>query len=158
MRSSAVNLNNEAGIITGMMLFMLAIFTVLGVSAIMISLTETQLASNDQFYKIAFYSAEAARGYVAPNTDLYGADNITENGVLYFPDPNDPNDAAERISIGSYQQFNGEVMFNGSSAPPRGSGYEVGTFRAHKYQMTCNGYGPRDSESQVEAGFYRIGF
>ncbi len=155
MRSSAVNLNNEAGIVTGMMLFMLAIFTVLGVSAIMVSLTETRLASNDQFFKIAFYGAEAARGYVAPNTDLYGADNITEEGVLYFPDP---NDASERKTIGSYQEFNGEVMFNGSSAPPRGSGYEVGTFRAHKYQMTCNGYGPRDSQSHIEAGFYRIGF
>jgi hypothetical protein len=156
MRSSAVNLNNEAGIVTGMMLFMLAIFTVLGVSAIMVSITETRLASNDQFFKIAFYGAEAARGYVAPNTDLYGADNITEEGVLYFPD--DPNDASERKTIGSYQEFNGEVMFNGSSAPPRGSGYEVGTFRAHKYQMTCNGYGPRDSQSHIEAGFYRIGF
>jgi len=155
MRSSAENLNNEAGIVTGMMLFMLAIFTVLGVSAIMVSITETRLASNDQFFKIAFYGAEAARGYVAPNTDLYGADNITEDGVLYFPDP---NDASERKTIGSYQEFNGEVMFNGSSAPPRGSGYEVGTFRAHKYQMTCNGYGPRDSQSHIEAGFYRIGF
>ena len=155
MRSSAVNLNNEAGIVTGIMLFMLAIFTVLGVSAIMVSITETRLASNDEFFKIAFYGAEAARGYVAPNTDLYGADNITEEGVLYFPDP---NDASERKTIGSYQEFNGEVMFNGSSAPPRGSGYEVGTFRAHKYQMTCNGYGPRDSQSHIEAGFYRIGF
>ena len=134
---------------------MLAIFTVLGVSAIMVSITETRLASNDQFFKIAFYGAEAARGYVAPNTDLYGSDNITEEGVLYFPDP---NDASERKNIGSYQEFNGEVMFKGSSAPPRGSGYEVGTFRAHKYQMTCNGYGPRDSQSHIEAGFYSIGF
>jgi hypothetical protein len=33
MRSSALPLKNEAGFVTGMMLFMLAIFTVLGVSA-----------------------------------------------------------------------------------------------------------------------------
>jgi len=155
MRSSAVNLNNEAGIVTGMMLFMLAIFTVLGVSAIMISITEVQLASNDQFFKIAFYGAEAARGYVPQNTDLYGVDNIIEDGSLTFPDINDDS---VRKSIGSQQEFNGEVMFNGSSAPPRGSGFEVGTFRAHEYQITCNGYGPRNSQSQIEAGFYRIGF
>ena len=146
---------NEAGFVTGMMLFMLAIFTVLGVSAIVISMTEMSLASNDQFFKIAFYGAEAARGYVPRNTDLYGADNIEVNASLSFPDT---TDASVRQSIGTHQEFNGEVMFNGSSLPPRGSGFEVGTFRAHRYQMTCNGYGPRDTESRIEAGFYRIGF
>ena len=155
MTPSAVHLKNEAGIVTGMMLFMLAIFTVLGVSAIVISINEMQLASNDQFYKIAFYGAEAARGYVPRTTDLYGAENITENQSIFFPDKTD-EDVTQ--VIGTNQEFNGEVMFNGSSLPPRGSGYEVGTFRAHKYQMTCNGYGPRNSESQIEAGFYRIGF
>jgi hypothetical protein len=155
MISSATYQKNEAGFVTGMMLFMLAIFTVLGVSAIVISITEMSLASNDQFFKIAFYGAEAARGYVPRNTDLYGNDNVVENVALSFPDT---TDATVRQSIGADQEFNGDVMFNGSAGPPRGSGFEVGTFRAHRYQMTCNGYGPRDSESRVEAGFYRIGF
>jgi hypothetical protein len=155
MTSSATYQKNEAGFVTGMMLFMLAIFTVLGVSAIVISITEMSLASNDQFFKIAFYGAEAARGYVPRNTDLYGSDNVVENVALSFPDT---TDATVRQSIGADQEFNGDVMFNGSAGPPRGSGFEVGTFRAHRYQMTCNGYGPRDSESRVEAGFYRIGF
>jgi hypothetical protein len=155
MKLFAVRRNNESGFVTGMMLFMLAIFTVLGVSAIVISITEMSLASNDQFFKIAFYGAEAARGYVPRNTDLYGTDNVAVNSALSFPDTTDAN---VRQSIGSDQEFNGEVMFNGSSFPPRESGFEVGTFRAHRYQMTCNGYGPRDSESRIEAGFYRIGF
>ena len=155
MAPSAVRLKNEAGVVTGMMLFLLAIFTVLGVSAIVISINEMQLATNDQFYKIAFYGAEAARGYVPRTTDLYGAENIKENQAITFPDKTD--EAVTQV-IGTDQEFNGAVMFNGSSQPPRGSGYEVGTFRAHKYHMTCNGYGPRNSESQIEAGFYRIGF
>ena len=155
MTLSAAHQKNEAGFVTGMMLFMLAIFTVLGVSAIVISINEMQLASNDHFFKIAFYGAEAARGYVPRNTDLYGADNITQDQVITFPDT---GDVTVRQSIGSNQEFNGDVMFNGSSLPPRGSGFEVGSFKAHKYQMTCNGYGPRNSESQIEAGFYRIGF
>ena len=155
MSLSVVRLKNEAGVVTGMMLFMLAIFTVLGVSAIVISINEMQLASNDHFLKIAFYGAEAARGYVPRNTDLYGADNITQDQVITFPDT---GDVTVRQSIGSNQEFNGDVMFNGSSLPPRGSGFEVGSFKAHKYQMTCNGYGPRNSETQIEAGFYRIGF
>lgn len=155
MTLSAAHQKNEAGFVTGMMLFMLAIFTVVGVSAIVISITEMSLASNDQFFKIAFYGAEAARGYVPSSTDLYGIDNVVENSAISFPDT---TDATVRQSIGADQEFNGDVMFNGSSGPPRGSGFEAGTFRAHRYQMTCNGYGPRDSESRIEAGFYRIGF
>jgi len=145
----------DAGFVTGMMLIMLATFTVVGLSAIMISLTEMRIASNDQFTKIAFYGAEAARGYVPIQSDLYGADNIIENSALNFPNN---SDTSEKTELGPHQQFNGDVMFIGSSIPPRGSGYEIGTFRAHKYQMTCNGYGPKNSRSQVEAGFYRIGF
>jgi hypothetical protein len=155
MRVSAAQNKKEEGFVTGMMLFTLAIFTVVGVSAIMMSVTETQIASNDQFSKIAFYGAEAARGYVPIHSDLYGADNIIENEFLNFPN-ND--DTAEKTTLGPYQEFNGDVMFLGSSGPPRGSGFEAGTFRAHRYQMTCNGYGPKNSQSRIEAGFYRIGF
>lgn len=150
-----VRSKQEDGFVTGMMLFLLAIFTVVGVSAIMMSITERQIAANDQFSKIAFYGAEAARGYVPIHSDLYGADNVIENSAVNFPN-ND--DSAEKTALLPYQQFNGEVMFLESMSPPRGTGFEVGTFRAHKYQMTCNGYGPRNSRSRVEAGFYRIGF
>ena len=155
MRIPKTIYTNDAGFVTGMILFMLATFTVVGVSAIMISITEMRIAANNQYSKIAFYGAEAARGFVPLNSDLYGADNIIENAALNFPDN---NDTSVKTTIGPSQEFNGNVMFIGSSTPPRGSGYEVGTFRAHKYQMTCNGYGPKNSQSQVEAGFYRIGF
>ena len=155
MKSLKVKLKNEDGLVTGMVLLMLAIFTVLGVSATVISMTEMSLASNDQFFKIAFYGAEAARGYVPRNTDLYGVDNITINQSISFPD--DTDDTAREL-FGTHQEFNGDVMYSGSGQPPRGSGFEVGTFRAHNYEMACNGYGPRNTESQIEAGFYRIGF
>ena len=148
-------IKNEDGFVTGMMLFMLAIFTVVGVFSSMMSITERQIAANDQFLKAAFYGAEAARYYVPIHADLYGADNVIENSALNFPNT---DDTAEKTSLGPYQSFNGDVMYIGSMTPPRGSGFELGTFRAHKYRMTCNGYGPRNSRSRVEAGFYRIGF
>jgi hypothetical protein len=148
-------LNNEEGLVLAITMIILGIFTIMGVSAIIFSTTEMQVATNEKFHKIAFYGAEAGRGYVPKNTDLYGMDNIAEAQSLYFPN----NDVeTERQPLSSYQSFNGEVQYNGSSTPPRGSGYEVGTFSAHGYQMTCNGYGPYTSQSQIEAGFYRIGF
>jgi hypothetical protein len=148
-------LHDEKGLVLAITMIILGIFTILGASAIVFSTTEMQVAANEKFYKIAFYGAEAGRGYVPKNTDLYGMDNIVEAQSLYFPN-ND--DESERQSLSSFQSFNGEVQYNGPSAPPRGSGYEVGTFSAHGYEMTCNGYGPYTSQSQVEAGFYRIGF
>lgn len=148
-------LTNEDGLILGITLIILGIFTILGISAIVFSTTEMQVAANEKFHKIAFYGAEAGRGYVPQNTDLYGVDNITVDEGLSFPNV---TDAAEKQALSSFQSFNGEVQYSGSSAPPRGSGFEVGTFTAHRYQMTSNGYGPYASQSQVEAGFYRIGF
>ena len=148
-------LRNEDGLVLGITMIILGIFTILGLSAAIFTSTEMQVAANEKFHKIAFYGAEAGRGYVPRNVDLYGVNNIVEDQGLSFPNT---DDASERKSLSSYQSFNGEVRYNGDSAPPRGSGYEVGTFRAHTYQMSCNGYGPYNSRSQVEAGFYRIGF
>ena len=148
-------LRNEDGLILAITLIILGIFTILGISAIVFTTTEMQVASNDQFHKIAFYGAEAARGYVPKNVELYGMTNVIEDESLSFPDT---ADASAKQPLSSHQAFNGEVQYNGGSAPPRGSGYEVGTFKAHTYQMSCNGYGPYNSRSQVEAGFYRIGF
>ncbi len=148
-------LRNEDGLILAITLIILGIFTILGISAIVFTTTEMQVASNDQFHKIAFYGAEAARGYVPKKVELYGMANVIEDESLSFPDT---ADASVIQPMSSHQAFNGEVQYNGDSAPPRGSGYEVGTFKAHTYQMSCNGYGPYNSRSQVEAGFYRIGF
>jgi hypothetical protein len=75
--------------------------------------------------------------------------------TLNFPDDDDPS---ARVQLGSTQSFNGSVEYLGFSAPLRGSGNQVGTFKMHKYKMTCRGYGPSNAESKVEAGFYRIGF
>ncbi len=148
-------IKNQNGFVTGMTLFMLAIFTVLGISTIILATTELQIAANDQFLKIAFYGAEAARGYVPRHPELYGEDNVREDESLSFPNQ---DESSEKQLLGPDQEFNGQVIYFSASTPPRGSGFEVGTFRAHKYQMTCNGYGPRNSESHIEAGFYRIGF
>ena len=148
-------LKNEDGLVLGITMIILGIFTILGLSAIIFTSTEMQVAANEKFHKIAYYGAEAGRGYVPRNVELYGVDNIVEDQGLSFPNT---DDATERQPLSSYQSFNGEVQCNGDSAPPRGSGYEVGTFKAHTYQMSSNGYGPYNSQSQIEAGFYRIGF
>jgi len=92
---------------------------------------------------------------VPRHPELYGEDNVREDESLSFPNQ---DESSEKQLLGPDQEFNGQVIYFSASTPPRGSGFEVGTFRAHKYQMTCNGYGPRNSESHIEAGFYRIGF
>jgi hypothetical protein len=123
-----------------------------------------KIASNDKFHKITFYAAEAARAYVRAKIDLYGPDNITVGSSHWFPNNSDPYvqaaseaDVAE-YTLNTFQSFTGDVAYTGFSDPPRGSGYEAGKFRSHRYTMTCIGYGPRISSGQIQAGFYRIGF
>jgi hypothetical protein len=147
--------NNEKGSVLLVALIMLALLSLIGVAATRTTSTELQIAGNEKFQKIAFYTADAARGYVAMTPSLYGGDNIEVGQGLNFPNDADPS---ERFDLGNSQEFNGDVVYIGSFNAPRGSGFEAGKFHAHKYRMTCNGYGPSDSEKQIETGFYRIGF
>jgi hypothetical protein len=157
MQTVARTYKDEKGSATAIVLMVMALVSMVGVAATKTTTTELQIATNDQIHKIAFYAAEAARAYVAFNSDLYGSGNIEAGNPVDFPDDTDDT-VREPVALASAQSFNGEVEYLNSSAPPRGSGYQVGKFRAHIYEMTCDGYGPRNSESRIQAGFYRIGF
>lgn len=156
-------INNEEGFIMIVALVILVLLTIIGTSATNNTSVELKISANDKFHKIAFYSSEAARGYVAGNTGLYGPQNITTGVSHYFPNDTDPyvpntTDPSQEYTLSSSQKFKGSVEYTGSSDPPRGSGYEAGKFKAHKYILTSTGTGPNNAESQVQAGFYRIGF
>jgi hypothetical protein len=155
MYSLTEHLRNESGSTMAVVMMILALLTLVGISAISTTNTEQHIATSEQIHKMAFYAAEAGRGYVSRNSDLYYDDNFTLGQSLSFPDT---TDAAVKYDLSALESFNGTVEYIGSSLPPRGSGFEAGLFRAHRYQMTSNGWGPRNSASRVEAGFYRIGF
>jgi hypothetical protein len=148
-------LHNEKGFVIVVAVIMLAIVTIMGIAATRTSDTEIRIAVNERFYKQAFYAAEAGATYGAESPNLYGSDNITVGGYLSFPNNDDPS---EKYSVSSIQSFNGDIEYLGFSAPPRGSGYDAEKFRAHRYRMTCNGFGLSRSQSRIEEGFYRIGF
>ena len=148
-------LKNEDGSVLVIALIILSVLTLLGISATTTTEIEIRIAGNERSHKTAFYAAEAAGAYVVGTRDLYGPDNITVGGYINFPNDEAPS---ATYALSSTQSFNGDVEYLGSSAPPRGSGYEVGKFKAHRYKMTCSGYGPSNSGSNIEIGGYRIGF
>jgi Tfp pilus assembly protein PilX len=155
MNSITKQIRNEAGSMIVVAILILAVLTTIGIAGITGSNTERQIAANEQIHKMAFYSAEAGRSYIVQNPDLYYEDNTTIGGSLSFPDP---ADASVEFDLSTLQSFNGTVDYVGSSLPPRGSGYEAGVYQSHRYRVTSTGWGPRNSTSRVEAGFYRIGF
>ena len=104
---------------------------------------------------MAFYTAEAGRGYVVRSPTLYGSSNITVGSSVSYPDS---GNASARYTLSSDQSFNGDVAYISSNPVPRGTGFEAGKYRAHTYTMTCMGYGPASAECEIQAGFYRIGF
>jgi type II secretory pathway pseudopilin PulG len=157
MNSPASISNNQNGMAIVIVLMVLALITIAGLMATRTSTTEMQISTSDQIHKISFYAAEAARAYVIYNADLYSSLNIDSDNPLNFPNDADST-AKQTLDAGSNQSFNGQVEYLEPSLPPRGSGYQAGKFKAHVYQMTCNGHGPRNSSTAIEAGFYRIGF
>ena len=146
---------NEGGSVMVVAILILALLTIIGIAAMSTTNVELKISGNEKSYKMALYAAEAARGYVAKTPELYGPYNMMVGQELNFPDEHNPSMV---VQLSSKQSFGGTVEYLGFSAPPRGSGTQVGTFKAHKYKMTCKGYGPAKAESQVEAGFYRMGF
>ncbi len=139
-------------------LIIMILLTLMGMAAITTSTIEMQIAANENYHKQAFYSAEAALAYMIKTKALYHDDNITEGDPAYFP--NNANSSA-KYTLGSTQKFNGSVEYQGWSVPPAGSGFEVGgttEYKAHRYAAISTGYGSSGAQSQVEVGFYRIGF
>lgn len=136
-------------------MMVLSIITVIATAGTNNSITEQKSATNAQIHELSFYAADTGRTYVIENTDLYHEANVTVGQFLSFPDDGDPD---VQFSITSTESFNGTVAYLGSGPVPRGSGFEVGKFRSHRYEITTTGFGPRSSRSQVEAGFYRVGF
>lgn len=147
--------NNEKGSVLIVTLIMLCLLSLIGIAASRTSESEISVANNQRFYKVAFYSAETARSYVATTPTLYNSDHIDVDQAVTFPDE---TDSTQTYSITSTQTFNGDVRYTGSATVPRGSGFEAGKFRAHKYKMDCTGYGPSNGQATVISGFYRIGF
>jgi type II secretory pathway pseudopilin PulG len=157
MNSPASISNNQNGMAIVSVLMVLALITIAGLMATRTSTTEMQISTSDQIHKISFYAAEAARAYVIYNADLYSSINIDPAIPLNFPNDADST-VKQPLAAGSIQSYNGQVAYLNPALPPRGSGYQVGKFKAHVYQMTCIGHGPRSSSTAIEAGFYRIGF
>jgi hypothetical protein len=159
-------LKNEKGSVTILAVVLLILLTLLGMAAISTSSIETQIAGNEVRHKLAFYAAESAAAYVAWSPDLYGPDNIDSTDPHFFPNPTSGASYVQKttqqnpdpIGTAGTQFFNGQVTYSSSSSPPRGSGYSAGTFRAHQYQMTCNGYSTNNASETLMIGFFRIGF
>ncbi len=142
---------------------LLVLLTILGIAVLTSSSIDTQIAGNELRHKLAFYAAESATAYVTWSPDLYGPDKITTGVPRYFPDNTVPyvgitSGFPTALSINATQSFNGEVEYASPLLPPRGSGFSVGKYKAHQYQMVCNGYSSNETTKNIVVGFYRIGF
>jgi hypothetical protein len=156
-----VKINNENGFVLVASLVILLLLVVIGTSAVTNSTIEIQIAGNERVHELAFYSAEAARGYVEASLDLYNSTNLDTGQAVDFPDSANP---AAVQAVGVSQSFSGNVIYGGDGGYGmiRGDkGYSVGegtsVVTAHIYTMSISGNGPTNALSKIAAGFYRIG-
>ena len=142
--------NEQNGSVLVVALVVLVLLTTIGIAATQMSESELGMAANWKFQKQAFYAAESASGYVVRSPELYDNENMSAGTPKTFSSP-------ARL-LGNKQSFDGTVEYLGASAVPRGSGFETGQFKAHRYKMQCTGYGPSGAKATIEIGFYRLGF
>ena len=150
-----MKIDNEDGYMIVVVLMILSILTVIATAGTNNAITEQRSATNEQIHELSFYAADTGKAYVIEHVDLYHGENITVGGSIAFPDKDNPSLS---FSMGSLESFKGDVAYIGSGATPRGSGFEVGQFSSHRYRITTTGFGPRNSKSEIETGFYRVGF
>ena len=154
--SKHLKIHNQNGFAIITVIFVLALISLSGIMVIQTTNNELQISTNDQLNKTSFYAAEAGRTYVIFNGDLHDSNNMETGNPVSFPDA-DPS-IIQPIDSGSSQSFNGTVEYLESTLPPRGLGYKAMKYQAHHYRLVCNGYGPRNSQTRIEAGFFRIRF
>ncbi|MDX1708533.1 MAG: pilus assembly PilX N-terminal domain-containing protein, partial [Desulfobacterales bacterium] len=130
--------DNENGYMIVVVIMILSVLSVIATAGTNNSITERRSATNEQIYQVTFYAADTGRTFVAQNADLYHEDNITVGQSLAFPEKDNPS---AQYLLGSQESFNGKVVYRGSTVPPRGSGFEVGKFKAHLYGLTSKGFG-----------------
>ncbi|MEZ4524410.1 MAG: pilus assembly PilX N-terminal domain-containing protein [Desulfobacterales bacterium] len=170
-------LKNQKGSTLFIAIIALISLTLLGIMAISNTMSELRVSGNDRLSKLAFFTTEAARGYVVGHAELYNFNNTSK--VMKFPDDSEGTDTNNTKTIGSdeffcldgnppcNQAFRGTVEYlsaeDTKKYPPRGSGFSVGAYSANVYQMKCEGYFKMtdldnlESKTQIEQGFYRIG-
>lgn len=147
--------DNQDGYMIVVVIMIVSVLSVIATAGTNNSITERRSATNEQIYQLTFYAADTGRTFVVKNDDLYHEDNITVGQSLSFPNKDNPT---AQYTIGSHESFNGDVEYLGSGPTPRGAGFEIGKFMAHRYLINSTGFGPRESNSEIEAGFYRVGF
>lgn len=147
--------DNQEGYMIVVVIMIVSVLSVIATAGTNNSITERRSATNEQIYQLTFYAADTGRTFVVKNDDLYHEDNITVGQSLSFPNRDNPT---AQYTIGTHESFNGDVEYLGSGPTPRGSGFEIGKFMAHRYLINSTGFGPRESNSEIEAGFYRVGF
>jgi len=154
--SKDLKIHNQNGFAIVTVIFVLVLITLSGIMVIQTTNNELQISTIDQINKTSFYAAEAGRTYVIFNGNLHDSNNMETGNPVSFPDA-DP-EIIQPIDASSSQSFNGTVEYIGSAVAPRGLGYNAMQFQAYRYRMICNGYGPRNSQTRIEAGFFRIRF
>ena len=155
MHKNTLIKNEQGGAAIILAMVILAVLTILGTVSTKTSRIELAIAANDQISKTAYYAAEAGRLYSQGRSELFHGDNVAVGSGLTFPDP---EDTAAAYDLGAGYTFDGSVEYLGDATVPRGSGNDVGSFRAHRYRILSRGHGPRNAETHIEAAFYRIGF
>lgn len=185
MKKIFQTIQNEQGYSLLIAMMVLFAMTSIGIMTLKNTDIELKIAGNERLSKLAFFTAESARAYVAGHLELYNAQVMDDPGYILFPEQvSDKSKAGSRIqnvcskdyfcldydptdtNFFCRQKFRGKVEYIKSPSkrpPPRESGFSLNDYSANIYEMTVKGYYDPNSNGKFSAcqclkqGFYRIG-
>ena len=139
-------LKNEEGSIIVISIMILALLTVIGISATRTSTVETQISTNDF---LNFYAAESGWQVSANWLDSqYPLSTIDRGldmtgGVVDFTNPK--YNTPDSFQLAANKSFSVRLRFTGAYIVP---GYST-EFKRYRYEIDSDGIGPLNSQAQV---------
>ncbi len=144
--SRPASLRAQRGAVLIIALILLAIMTLLAVTAMNMNTMEERMASNVQEINRAFQTAESGLSMALADSNAFNTSNTPAAPYVSAPQ-----------AIGTYNASTTYTsVFVQATPPPRGSGWDISRFAYYYFNMSATGTTVTGSTTTLNQGAYQV--
>lgn len=153
------NLANQRGVVLILVLIMLLLFSILGATVLTSATSELQVTGNYRNQQQTFFTADGILEQGQLSNDIYSVITNTGDiwtGVISYTATGSVTVTPDTVAAtGSTNTAQVVAEFVDSGPPPRGSGFDE-TYQANYYNLDVTGYGPNNTELEINSTIARM--